>query len=172
MAGFSPAQALRPTALPKALESDFLDPTVDGSDVAWYATDFINVAPLSNQNFSTIKIDAGVDFYWMMTTLQADIAGHSLPTGPLPYTQANILVPTLNIRIRDEASGANFQNLRTPMASLAGFGERCYRLIQPRRVPGSTILSLAITSLDPTNTYANVFVVLHGYIFPAANLQG
>lgn len=163
-------QALRATSLPFALESDFFDPTADGSDVAWYATNAKNLAPGSSQNFSTIQIDAGVDFYWMMTTLQADIAGASV--GAAAYTESNIVNPLVNIRVRDEGSRKNLENLRFPAGSQCGFGERCYRLVQPRRVEGNTILSFAYTSIDAAATYANVFIVLHGYIYPAANLTG
>lgn len=168
MVGTSRPAALAPTSLPKALESDFANPAQDGADVMWYATRAVNVAPGSRQTVSTLQIDAAVDFYWMMTTLQADIAGASV--GAAAYTEANIINPLLDIHIRDEAAGKNFGNLRFPLGSMAGFGERCYRLVQPRRIPGSTLLSFAYTSIDAAATYANVFIVLHGYVYPAANL--
>lgn len=163
MLGFNRATALRPTSLPKALESDFLDPTLDGSDVAWYAASFASIAPASTQNRASLQIDAGVDFYWMMTTLQADIAGAI-------QTESSLVNPLITIRVRDEASGRNLENLRFPVGSLAGAGERCYRLIQPRRIPGNTLITLAASSIAAAATYTNVFLVLHGYTFPAANL--
>lgn len=168
MTGFNRPIALRPTSLPQALESDFLDPTQDGSDVAWYATLAQNIAPGTTQNYSTLQIDAGVDFYWMMTTVQADIAGASV--GAAPYLEKNIVNPLINIRVQDAGSQKNLENVRFPVGSLAGFGERCYRLVQPRRIEGNTLLSFKYTSIDAAATYARVFVVLHGYIYPAANL--
>lgn len=166
--GFPPAQALRPTSLPKALESDFRDPTLDGSDVAWYATVIQNLTPGQSQRISTLQIDAGVDFYWMMTTLQADIDGASAAAAA--YTEANILNPLVDIRVSDAASGYKWDNILFPVGSFAGFGERCYRLVQPRRIPGNTQLSFNYTSLAAAVTYTHLFVVLHGYTFPAANL--
>ncbi len=163
MLGFPRAQALRATSLPRALESDFFDPTADGSDVAWYTTVVKTVAPGSTQQRSALTIDAGVDFYWMMTTLQADIAGAA-------QTESSIVNPLIDVSIRDEGSGKRLDNLRFPAGSLAGFGERCYRLVQPRRIAGSTLLSFSYTSIDAAATYANLFIVLHGYTYPAANL--
>ncbi len=166
--GFPQAQALRPTSLPQALESDFLDPAVDGSDVAWYAANIKGVAPNTTQNRAALQIDAGVDFYWMMTTLQADIAGASV--GAAAYTENNIVNPLVTVHFRDESAGKNLGNLKLPVGSLCGFGERCYRLVQPRRIPGNTLITFSATSNDAAATYTNLFIVLHGYIFPAANL--
>lgn len=168
MLGFNPAQALRPTSLPEALESDFLDPTLDGSDVVWYSAAFRNIAPGTTQNRTALQIDAGVDFYWMMTTLQADIAGASVAAAA--YVESSIVNPLVTIHFRDESAGKNLGNLKLPVGSLCGFGERCYRLVQPRRIPGSTLFTFSATSLDAAATYANLFIVLHGYTFPAANL--
>lgn len=165
--GFNPAQALRATSLPFALESDFFDPTQDGSDVAWYGSSVASLAPGATQ-FSTLQIDAGVDFYWMMTTLQADIAGQS--TGASPYTEANFLVPLIKIDVKPVDSQANFNNLQIPVTTLTGPGERPDRLVRARRIEGNTVLQFRWTSYDAAATYTHIFVVLHGYVYPAANL--
>lgn len=154
-------QALKPTALPVARAYEFADPESDDSDVIWYATLTQNLANGGNPQ-STLQIDQANDFYWYGTSLQADVAGAAV-------TESGILVPTIRVIVRDAASQKNLQNLIIPVNSLAGPGERCYRLIEPRRVLANSTLVFLWSSFDTTNTYAHVYLVLHGYTRPAGS---
>lgn len=156
-------QALKPTALPYALESDFFDPTEDGSDVMWVATNVQGLASTSLNGFSNVTIDAAIDFYWMMTTLQADVAGGA-------QVESGIVIPIITVRVKDAGSGKNLENIKFPVGAMAGFGERCYRLNAPRRIAGNTQLAFGwTTNVAAGTTYTNLFLVLHGYTKPAGS---
>lgn len=151
--------ALHPTALPKASAYPFADPESDGSDVCWYATRVQNLAN-GGRPQSTLQIDQAVDFYWIATTLQADVAGAA-------QTESSQLIPTVHVTVQDSASQKNLQNIRLPVTSFAGPGERPYRLVEPRMILANSTLVFLWRSFDTTNTYANVYLVLHGWTRPA-----
>lgn len=142
---------------------DFFDPQTDGSDVMYYAT---NAQALSSGNPSVntlIQIDSGVDFYWVASTYQTDIAGAA-------QTESSVVIPLVNVIINDTGSRKNLQNIAFPISSIAGPGERPYRLIRPRLFRASSTINFTWTSIVAGGTtYANLFFVMHGYTRPKAN---
>lgn len=157
----APAAAqLNPPGLDDAL--DFFDPNTDGSDIMFYAT---NVQGLGNTNVngqSIIQIDSGVDFFWVASTMQADLAGAA-------QTESGLVVPLVNVLINDTGSRKNLMNVAFPVSSIAGFGERPYRLIRPRLFRASSTINFNWTSIVAATTYTNLFFVMHGYVRPKAN---
>ena len=139
---------------------DFFDPQTDGSDIMYYATNAQGLSS-ANPNVNTlIQIDSGVDFYWFASTYQADIAGAA-------QTESTAVVPLVNVLINDTGSRKNLQNIAFPISSIAGPGERPYRLIRPRLFRASSTINFTWTSIVAAGTtYANLYFVMHGYTRP------
>ncbi len=142
---------------------DFFDPQADGSDVMFYATNVQGLASTAPNGSSLIQIDSGVDFYWVASTYQADLAGAA-------QTESTAVIPLVNVLINDTGSRKNLQNIAFPVSSIAGPGERPYRLIRPRLFRASSTINFTWTSIVAAGTtYANLFLVMHGYTRPRAN---
>ncbi len=152
-------RALRPTSLPQASAYPFADPESDGSDVTFYATVTTALAPGGTPQ-STLQIDQAVDFYWLSTSYQADVAGALVTESTLP-------VPNVKVTVRDSSSQKNLQNISFPLGSLAGPGERPYRIVEPRLILANSTLVFLWQSYEAAVTYAHVYLVLHGYTRPA-----
>jgi hypothetical protein len=138
---------------------DYFDPQADGSDIMFYATNVQGLSNTSPNGQSTIQIDSGVDFYWFATTMQADLAGGV-------QTESAIVIPLVNVLINDTGSRKNLQNIAIPVASIAGFGERPYRLIRPRLFRASSTINFTWTAITASQTYTNLYLTLHGYVRP------
>jgi hypothetical protein len=139
---------------------DFFDPETDGSDVMYYATNAQGLASTNTGVNTTIQIDSGVDFYWLASTYQADLAGAA-------QTESGLVVPLVNVLINDTGSRKNLQNIAIPVSSIAGFGERPYRLIRPRLFRASSTINFTWTSIVTAGTtYTNLYFVMHGYVRP------
>lgn len=151
------------TPIVQTPESDvlnFFDPQADGSDVMYYATNAQGLASTNPSVNTLIQIDSGVDFYWVASTYQADIAGAI-------QTESSAVVPLVNVLINDTGSRKNLQNIAFPISSIAGPGERPYRLIRPRLFRASSTINFTWTSIVAAGTtYANLFFVMHGYTRP------
>jgi hypothetical protein len=157
-------RGLRPSTLPQAHTYDFADPESDGADVMWYGTLIKSLSSTTPGGTSTLSIDRGVDFYWVATTLQADVT----TAGSNAQTESTIVLPLVNVLIQDAASGKNLENLTLPVGSQAGAGERCYNLVAPRVIRGSTALSFIWTAIIAAGTtYNNLYLVLHGFTRPS-----
>lgn len=156
---------LPPQAIPMQQPDniDYFDPQADGSDIMFYATNVQGLTFASPNGQSQIQIDSGVDFYWLASTLQADFAGAL-------QTESSLVVPLVNVLINDTGSRKNLQNIAIPISSIAGFGERPYRLIRPRLFRASSTINFTWTSILGTGlgTYTNLFFVMHGYTRPRA----
>lgn len=156
---------LAPTSLPIARTYDFANPESDDSDVVWYATQVTNVSSTAATPQSLLQIDRGVDFYWMASSLQADVT----TAGSNAQTESTIQIPIVNVLVKDAASGKSFENLSFPLTSFAGAGERCYWLTAPRVVRGATAMSFFwAAKVAGGTTYNNIYLVLHGFTRPAA----
>jgi hypothetical protein len=138
---------------------EYFDPQADGSDIMFYATNVQGLSNGSPNGQSTIQIDSGVDFYWFATTMQADLVGAA-------QTESGIVIPLVNVLINDTGSRKNLQNIAIPVASIAGFGERPYRLIRPRLFRASSTINFTWTAITASQTYTNLFLTLHGYVRP------
>lgn len=159
-------EALTPTALPIAKTLDFLDPESDDSDILFLCVNTPNLSSTNPTGLNSVTIDAGVDFYWYLSTMQAT-------TTTIVETEAGIINPLVNVRVRDESRGINLENLRFPLGSAFGTGERPYRLLNPRVVRGNTVLSFGFTAISTAGiTYNNLFLVLHGFTLPAGSVAG
>jgi hypothetical protein len=142
---------------------DFFDPQTDGSDIMYYATNAQGLASGNPVVNSLIQIDSGVDFYWVASTYQADLAGAA-------QTESGAVIPLVNVIINDTGSRKNLQNIAFPISSIAGPGERPYRLIRPRLFRASSTINFTWTSIVAAGTtYTNLFFVMHGYTRPKAN---
>jgi len=161
--GFGDAPAvpppMAPTVAPPPGAIDFFDPQADGSDIMFYATNVQGLSNAAPNGQSTIQIDSGVDFYWIATTMQADLAGAA-------QTESGIVIPLVNVLINDTGSRKNLQNIAIPVASIAGFGERPYRLIRPRLFRAASTINFTWTCIAAASTYTNLFFTLHGYVRP------
>lgn len=139
---------------------DFFDPNTDGSDIMFYATNVQGLASTNTVGTSQIQIDSGVDFFWVASTYQADLAGAA-------QTESGLVIPLVNVLINDTGSRKNLMNTAFPVSSIAGFGERPYRLIRPRLFRASSTINFAWTSIVAAGTtYTNLFFVMHGYVRP------
>lgn len=156
---------LRPTSLPVANTYDFANPESDDADIAWYGTVVAGVSSAAATPQSLLQIDRGVDFYWIATSLQADVS----TLGDNSQTESTISIPLVNILVRDAASGRNVENLSFPISSLSGAGERPYMLVAPRKIPGATALAFFWNAIVTGGvTYNNIYLVLHGFTRPSA----
>lgn len=145
---------------PQLDEIDFFDPNTDGSDIMYYSTNVQGLVSTSPNGQSTIQIDSGVDFFWVASTFQADIAGAA-------QTESSMVIPLVNVLINDTGSRKNLMNTAIPISSIAGFGERPYRLIRPRLFRASSTINFTWTAIVAVGTtYTNLFLTLHGYVRP------
>lgn len=138
---------------------DYFDPQADGSDIMFYATNVQALSNASPNGQSQIQIDSGVDFYWLASTYQADLVGAS-------QTESTLVIPLVNVLINDTGSRKNLQNIAIPISSIAGFGERPYRLIRPRLFRASSTINFTWTAITAAQTYTNLYFVMHGYTRP------
>lgn len=149
------------SALPIAKTLDFLDPESDGSDILFLSVNAQGLSSTAPTQQQTFTIPAADDFYWFQSTLQADIAG-------AVQTQSSRVIPIVNVRIQDVSSQKNLENLTFPVFSRAGYGERPYRLIAPRRFDANAVIAFNFTAIVAAGTtYTNLFLTLHGYTRPA-----
>lgn len=156
---------LAPTSLPIARTYDFANPESDDSDIVWYATVVTNVSSTAKTPQSLLQIDRGVDFYWIASTVQADVT----TTGSNAQTESTIQIPMVNVLVQDAASGKNVENLSFPLVSQAGAGERPYFLTAPRVLRGATAMSFYWNAnIAGGTTYNHIYLVLHGFTRPAA----
>jgi hypothetical protein len=156
---------LRPTAIPIARTYDFADPESDDSDICWYATNVLNLSSTLPSQQSLLQIDRGVDFYWVATSMQADVTS----AGSNAQTENTIVLPLVNVQVQDAASGRYVENLSFPVGSLAGAGERCYNLVLPRVLRGATAVAFYWNAIVAAGTtYNNLYLVMHGFTRPSA----
>jgi hypothetical protein len=147
-----PASAPRNNMMPP----NIFDPRTDGSDYYWYVANPGAVAPGATANTS-IQIDAGTDFYWIGTTVQADIAEAAL-------TESTDIIPLVTLLINDTGTSRNLSNAPVPMGSICGDGKRPYRLVRPRLFRANSIINLTFVSyVAAGTTYGNIFFTMHGY---------
>jgi hypothetical protein len=141
-------------------EADIFDPMGNGMDVIFYTTSVAGLSPGSPNAISSIQIDSGIDFYWIATTYLANVSGDA-------PEQSLLIVPLVTLLINDTGSRKNLQNVATPLPMIAGTGDLPYRLIKPRLFQASSTINFTWASYDGTNTYANIYLSLHGFTKPA-----
>ena len=142
--------------IPRAIGKNFLDPRIDAIDVTFYTT-LITLA--NGQTIpSQINIDAGTDFYWFASTYQADVGGAA-------QTEANIVIPLMTVVITDTGSQRQLMNAPIPITTIAGPGERPYRLILPRLFRANSIITFNWKNYSSNQTY-DLFFVMHGFRLP------
>jgi hypothetical protein len=161
---------LRPTSLPVARTLDFLDPESDGSDTVWYATLVQGLSNAAPNGQSTLQIDKAVDFYWIATTVQANLVAAGGGEGA--QTQSTIVLPLVNIRFKDYGSQGDFTNINLPFGTVSGInGENPYRLVAPRRIAAQTVVlftyTAIVTAAGGTPPKYDLYTVLHGFTLPA-----
>jgi hypothetical protein len=159
----SNAQPAGPGALQNTLArpigKNFLDPRLDAIDLTYYQTVVSALAP-STSAPSQINIDAGTDFYWVATTYQADI-------GEAAQTESSIVIPLVTVIITDTGSQRQLMNAAVPITTIAGPGERPYRLILPRLFRANSIITFNWTSyVTSGTTYGNIYLIMHGFRLP------
>lgn len=135
---------------------NIFDPRTDGSDYYWYVANVPNLAPGATGN-QAIQIDAGTDFYWIATTIQADIGAGALE-------ESTDIIPLVTILINDTGTSRNLMNAPVPLGSICGDGKRPYRLVRPRLFRANSIINLTMVSyVAAGTTYGNLYLTLHGY---------
>lgn len=140
-------------------EEMFFDPARDGIDIMFYATPVVaSLAPAATTN-QVIQIDSAVDFYWYASTYYVDIASAT-------QTESSIVYPGITIVINDTGSRKNLQNTAFPLGSVAGPGERPYRLPRPRLFRASSTINFTLNNFISGTTYTNLQFVMHGYTKP------
>lgn len=152
------AMAAGPASAPRnnMLPPNIFDPRTDGSDYYWYVANPGALAPAATGNTS-IMIDAGTDFYWIATTIQADI-------GEAALTESTDIIPLVTLLVNDTGTSRNLMNAPIPLGSICGDGKRPYRLVRPRLFRANSIINLTFTSYVTTGTtYGNLYLTLHGY---------
>ena len=141
-------------------EADIFDPMGNGMDVIFYTTSVAGLSSASPNAISSIQIDSGIDFYWVATTYLANVADSG-------QQASELIVPLVTLLINDTGSRKNLQNVATPLPMIAGTGDLPYRLIKPRLFQASSTINFTWASYDATNTYANIYLSLHGFTKPA-----
>lgn len=163
--GASPSGVLPPLpavgAMPMSPEQDFFDPARDGIDIMFYATPVVASLAQNAATNQVIQIDSGVDFYWYASTYYAEISGSS-------QTESSIVYPSISVVINDTGSRKNLQNTAFPLVSVAGVGERPYRLPRPRLFRASSTINFTFTNFSSGGgtTYLDLQFVMHGYTKP------
>lgn len=143
--------------LPRAIGKNFLDPRIDAIDITFYQTLVSALAPAASIP-TQINIDAGTDFYWFATSYQADVAAAA-------QTEANWIIPLVTTVITDTGSQRQLMNAPVPISTIAGGGERPYRLILPRLFRANSIITFNWTNYSNNQTY-NLYLTMHGFRLP------
>lgn len=148
-----------PGGMAMSPEQNFFDPARDGTDIMFYATPIVaSLAPSASTN-QVIQIDSAVDFYWFASTYYVDVG--------TTQTESSIVYPSISIVINDTGSRKNLQNTAFAIGSVAGVGERPYRLPRPRLFRASSTINFTFTNLlTATTTYDNLQFIMHGYTKP------
>lgn len=148
-----------PNTLARPIGKNFLDPRLDAIDLTYYQTLVSALAPGASLP-SQINIDAGTDFYWVATTYQADV-------GEAAQTESSIVIPLVTVIITDTGSQRQLMNAAVPITTIAGPGERPYRLILPRLFRANSIITFNWTSyVTSGTTYGNIYLIMHGFRLP------
>lgn len=170
MSNMNPTMAPGAAAAPRnnMMAPNIFDPRTDGSDYYWYITNPGALAPAATGN-SAIQIDAGTDFYWIATTIQADI-------GQAALAEATDIIPLVTVLINDTGTSRNLMNAPVPLGSICGDGKRPYRLVRPRLFRANSIVNFTFTSyVAAGTTYGDLFFTMHGYrrlVTPPNNSSG
>lgn len=134
----------------------FLSPQLNQIDITYYITSITLTAGQSLP--STINIDAGNDFYWYATMMQASIAGSA-------FTGGQPIIPLANVVITDSGSQRQLMNAPVPVTALAGTGALPHRMLLPRLFKGNSVIQFAWTSFETANTNL-IQLVLEGFRLP------
>lgn len=162
----SNANAAAAGLTPHILPPNIFDPRLNGADWYTYAVDAGNspapsgggqnlaAAGVSNPN---LQIDAGTDFYLIALSMQAQVSGAG---GVEDSTNP---IPLVTMQLNDSGSQRNLFSMPIPMGAIVGEGRRPYRLIRPRIFRANSVLAFTFTSFEPTDAYAHIYLLLHGY---------
>lgn len=169
-AGASGGSPIQPTAL------QFLSPSQNGVDFNWYSTYVQNLVSATAQAnsvplVSSLQITAAYDFYWVASSYKADVAGSMATlTGQEEPVESSAMLPRVTVSIQDTGSGRILTPNPVPLDTLAGPGERPYRLIVPRKLAATSLLQFtwqAYGSPGSAITYNYIYLVLHGFVVQA-----
>ena len=149
-----------PGSMPESPEEMFFDPARDGIDIMFYATPLVATLNSGASTNQVIQIDSGVDFYWYASTYSVDVG--------TSQTESSIVYPSISIVINDTGSRKNLQNTAFALGSVAGPGERPYRLPRPRLFRASSTINFTFASvvLSTPQNYTNLQFIMHGYTKP------
>lgn len=148
----------------------FLNPSATGgTDFNFYSTSVSGLVSPTTQSSATplqsqLQITASWDFYWVASTYMVDIAGGSDPE------EESFLMPRILVTIQDSGSGRLITPSPVPLPTIAGPGERPYRLILPRLIRATSVFNFTWTaygSPSSSTTYNYVYFILHGFVVPA-----
>lgn len=162
--GAAPSGVLPPLPAPGAMsmspEEAFFDPARDGVDIMFYATPLVATLNSGASTNQVIQIDSGVDFYWYASTYSVDVG--------TTQTESSIVYPSISVVINDTGSRKNLQNTAFALGSVAGPGERPYRLPRPRLFRASSTINFTFASvvLGTPQNYSNLQFIMHGYTKP------
>lgn len=134
---------------------DYIDPRTSNWDEYEYVTNPGSLAAAATLP-SQILIDAGTDFFWTATSLQADLAGAAL-------TESGNIIPLVTVLINDTGSARNLMSAPTPVMTIAGDGKRPYRKLRPRLIRGNSLVQFTWTNYSAATTYSNLYFVMHGF---------
>lgn len=159
--GAAPSGVLPPLppvgSMPMSPEEAFFDPARDGVDVMFYATPIVATLANAASTNQVIQIDSGVDFYWFASTYYVDVGSSQ--------TESSIVYPSVSIVMNDTGSRKNLQNTAFAIGSVAGPGERPYRLPRPRLFRASSTINFTFNNFGGTS-YSNLQFIMHGYTKP------
>lgn len=103
-----------------------------------------------------IQVSADSDFYCTALTYFADVAGAA-------QTDSTRVIPVATLLITDTGSGRQLMDRAQPFGAIFGDGTNPYRLISPRLFQRSTSIQCQIANYSAGTTYANLYVVFHGF---------
>lgn len=144
--------------LARPIGKNFLDPRLDAIDLTYYQT-LVAFLDHATSSPSQINIDAGTDFYWVATTFMVDLSGAAV-------TESSAIIPLVTVVITDTGSQRQLMNAAVPLVTIAGPGERPYRLILPRLFRANSIITFNWTNYSAAEDYTNLYLIMHGFRLP------
>ncbi len=112
---------------------------------------------VSGEVTTTIDFEADSSFIWQKTTLVAFDAANA------PLTGLTELLPSVDVFIRDTASGKNLMQQPVNVAALAGNGQLPYILPIGYEFKPKSTTQFTYTNNSGAVAYGKFGLVLHGY---------
>ena len=128
-----------------------------GVELDFYSYTFVvDSIAAAGTSLASINIQANAHFIVDRSTYMADVGGAA-------QTDANRVLPLIDVFMTDTGSGRNLQNSNIALSSVAGTGKLPFIWPQQRLLMASSTVTCQFFNLSNATTYANVKFTLFGY---------